>query len=166
MSLCCCKGPVCETILCRGPCLDTHPSPRPANHPLTDTHHHPPTLKPTILQFQSDVRLSVRGESDKNKAQLPGLSLPPISPWPKPDISAFNHSADSSTLTSHTVSSARASQSVLTLIYHCWQAPALSFDTCLPTPTRRQRKSQQVTLTVCRPAAQNTTNTQQHSFRQ
>lgn len=89
------QGPVYETILCRCPRLDTH---RPSTHDAA----HP--RKPTILQFQSDVRLSVE-EGEKSSRNLTSWSrLAPIST----DISAFKHRADSSTLTSH--SSARASR--------------------------------------------------------
>lgn len=80
------RGPVYETILCRGPCLDTHPPTCHHHHnrPPTDTHHHPPTHTQTH-HFINPISCQARCW----EILLPGLPSSHLSPWPKPDISAF-----------------------------------------------------------------------------
>lgn len=149
------QGPIYETILCRCPCLDTH---QPPTH--LHTHHYPPTHTQTH-HFTIPVRCQAQCEGRKKPWKSNFLvCLPPISPRTKQTSTrhlSFQHSVDSSTLTSHSSAWALSEYS------HSHLSPLAStcfeFDTCLPTPTRRQRKSQQVTPTVCRPAALNTTKT-------
>lgn len=155
------REPVYETILFRRPCLDTH---QPPTHSYTS----PPTHSHTHTPFYSFNQLSgsVLGEKKAWEIYLPGLSSFYLSRAKTRHLS-FHHSAGSSTLTSHSVSSARAYSEYSHSRLSPLASTCFEFDTCLPTPTHRQRKSQQVTLNsvhTCSP--QYNRNTQQHSFRQ
>lgn len=103
--------------------VSKHP---PATHPPTYTHTHTsPTSHTQAQHFTITNQMSGLGKKKKNLVKCNFLvCLPPISPWPKPDISAFT--APWTLLLLHLTPLPEPLQSILTLIYHCWQAPALS----------------------------------------
>lgn len=131
------QGPVCETALCRGPCLDTHqpthPQPHITIHP--HMHRHTPT---TILQLQSDVNSMIYLTSWS--VSLPSLlgqnQTSQLSVLRRLFYSYISHCLLSSSLFGE------LSHSHLSLL----ASTCFEFDTCLPTPTRHQQKSQQVTV--------------------
>ena len=97
-----------ETILCRCPCLNTHTA--------------------TILHLHSDVRLWEKPEKSTSWS-----SLPRVSARPKAGISAFTTPATLLLLQLAPLPGPR--QSILALIYRCWQQPAFSLTPACNTNT-------------------------------
>lgn len=120
----------------------SHPQAHINTHPHIQTHHFTILICLELMKCYFSVCLSAISHGQQQTSHL---------------------SADSSTLTHHTassqVSSAHSHNYLAALASTCFE-----FDTCLPTPTQPQVKSQQVIQTVNRPAVVQHNST--HSFRQ
>lgn len=144
------QGPVYKTILLRHPCLDTHQLP---THRVTS----PPTSSPTHThRFTVSISCQARRRLEKSNFLV---CLPPIYPQPKADISAFTTPPTLLLLHLTLPLLPEPLLSILTLIYHGWQAPALSLTPACQHQHGVNERANRSLLAVCRPAALNTTKT-------